>query len=68
MTADRARWFVSSEWLAAHLGDPYVVVLDGSWHLAASGRNSHFMGSPWPVVRGPWQRSYRRPRKPTLPR
>ena len=33
MTADRSRWFVSTEWLAAHLADPDVVVIDGSWHL-----------------------------------
>jgi thiosulfate/3-mercaptopyruvate sulfurtransferase len=26
--------FASTEWLAAHLGDPEVVVVDGSWHLA----------------------------------
>ena len=31
---DRSRWFASTEWLAAHLGDPEVVVVDGSWHLA----------------------------------
>ncbi len=30
---DRARWFVSTDWLAAHLGDPEMVVVDGSWHL-----------------------------------
>jgi thiosulfate/3-mercaptopyruvate sulfurtransferase len=30
---DRARWFVSTEWLAAHRDDPDVVVVDGSWHL-----------------------------------
>ena len=31
--ADRSRWFVSTEWLAAHLDDPDVVVVEGSWHL-----------------------------------
>ncbi|MCC6805774.1 MAG: 3-mercaptopyruvate sulfurtransferase [Anaerolineae bacterium] len=31
--ADRSRWFVSTEWLAAHLDDPGIVVVDGSWHL-----------------------------------
>lgn len=35
---DRARWFVSTEWLAQHLDDAGVVVIDGSWHLA--GRNA----------------------------
>jgi thiosulfate/3-mercaptopyruvate sulfurtransferase len=30
---DRSRWFVSPEWLAAHLDDPGIVVVDGSWHL-----------------------------------
>ena len=30
---DRSRFFVSTEWLASHLDDPGVVVVDGSWHL-----------------------------------
>lgn len=38
--SDLARWFVSTEWLADHLADPDVVVVDGSWHLAASGRDA----------------------------
>jgi thiosulfate/3-mercaptopyruvate sulfurtransferase len=38
--SDLARWFVSTEWLADHLADPGVVVVDGSWHLAASGRDA----------------------------
>ncbi len=37
---DRSRWFVSTEWLAGHLDDPNVVVVDGTWHLAATGRNA----------------------------
>jgi len=37
---DLSRWFVSTEWLADHLGDPDVVVLDGSWHLATTGRDA----------------------------
>lgn len=37
--SDRSRWFVSTEWLAAHRDDPDVVVVDGSWHLAVSGRD-----------------------------
>lgn len=35
----RSRWFVSSGWLADHLDDPEVVVIDGTWHLAATGRD-----------------------------
>jgi thiosulfate/3-mercaptopyruvate sulfurtransferase len=34
-----ARWFVSTEWLAARLGQPDIVVLDGSWHLPTTGRS-----------------------------
>ncbi len=34
---DRSPWFVSTDWLAAHLGD--VVVIDGSWHLPTLGRS-----------------------------
>jgi thiosulfate/3-mercaptopyruvate sulfurtransferase len=34
------RWFVSTDWLARHLDDPRVVVVDGSWHLAVTGRNA----------------------------
>jgi thiosulfate/3-mercaptopyruvate sulfurtransferase len=29
---------VSSEWLAEHLGEPDLVVVDSSWHMPASGR------------------------------
>jgi thiosulfate/3-mercaptopyruvate sulfurtransferase len=32
---------VSTEWLAAHLGEPDVVVVDSSWHMPATGRNGH---------------------------
>jgi thiosulfate/3-mercaptopyruvate sulfurtransferase len=38
--ADRSRWLVSTDWLAAHLGDSGLVILDGSWHLPASGRSA----------------------------
>ncbi len=31
---DRSHWFVSTGWLAEHLDDPNVVIVDGSWHLA----------------------------------
>ncbi len=37
---DRSRWFVSTEWLASHLADPEIVVIDGSWHLPGSGRDA----------------------------
>jgi thiosulfate/3-mercaptopyruvate sulfurtransferase len=30
---------VSTEWLARHLGEPDLVVLDSSWHMPASGRS-----------------------------
>ncbi|MEO9298159.1 3-mercaptopyruvate sulfurtransferase [Devosia alba] len=32
--------FVTTEWLAAHLRDPDVVVLDGSWHMPNAARNA----------------------------
>ena len=37
---DRSRWFASTEWLASHLADPEIVVIDGSWHLPGSGRDA----------------------------
>jgi thiosulfate/3-mercaptopyruvate sulfurtransferase len=36
---DRSRWFVPTEWLARHLSDPDVIIVDGSWHLATTGRD-----------------------------
>ena len=32
---------VSTAWLAEHLADPLLVLLDGSMHLPTSGRNAH---------------------------
>lgn len=32
--------FVTTEWLAAHLSDPDLVVLDGSWHMPNASRNA----------------------------
>lgn len=32
--------FVTTEWLAAHLDDPDVVVVDGSWHMPNAVRNA----------------------------
>ena len=31
--------FVTTEWLAAHLGEPGLGVIDASWHLPPTGRN-----------------------------
>jgi thiosulfate/3-mercaptopyruvate sulfurtransferase len=30
---------VSTEWLAAHLGEPELAIIDASWYLAVAGRN-----------------------------
>jgi thiosulfate/3-mercaptopyruvate sulfurtransferase len=40
-STDREKWFVSTEWLAGHLGDAAVAIVDGSWHLPGSGREAH---------------------------
>ena len=32
--------FVATDWLAEHLHDPDVVVVDGSWHLPAANRDA----------------------------
>jgi thiosulfate/3-mercaptopyruvate sulfurtransferase len=32
---------VSTDWLAQHLGEPDLVVVDSSWHMPASGRSGH---------------------------
>jgi thiosulfate/3-mercaptopyruvate sulfurtransferase len=32
---------VSTEWLAQHLGEPDLVVVDSSWFMPASGRSGH---------------------------
>ena len=31
---------VTTDWLAARLGEPGVVILDGSWHMPADGRDA----------------------------
>lgn len=36
---DDPKTLVSTEWLAAHLKDPDLRVLDGSWHMPATGRD-----------------------------
>jgi len=40
MRDDQDKWLVESEWLASHLRAPGLVILDGSMHLPASGRNA----------------------------
>ena len=37
---DDPKTLVSTEWLAAHLNDPDLRLLDASWHFADSGRNA----------------------------
>lgn len=32
--------FVSTDWLAAHLSDPDVVIVDASWHMPNAARNA----------------------------
>lgn len=39
MALDDPRTLVSTDWLAAHLGDPDLRILDGSWYLPAAGRD-----------------------------
>ncbi len=36
----RHQAFVSTDWLARHLGDPALKALDASWHLPGSGRDA----------------------------
>jgi thiosulfate/3-mercaptopyruvate sulfurtransferase len=38
--ADALSWFKSTDWLANHLGDPNLVVVDGSFYLPAQNRNA----------------------------
>ena len=37
---DDPKTLVSTDWLAAHLDDPDLRIIDGSWHMAASGRDA----------------------------
>lgn len=39
MSADDPRTLVSTEWLATHLRDPDLRILDASWYLPAEGRD-----------------------------
>ncbi|WP_101067064.1 3-mercaptopyruvate sulfurtransferase [Roseovarius salinarum] len=40
MTDDDPKTLVSTDWLAAHLKDPDLRVLDGSWHMPQEGRDA----------------------------
>ena len=40
MTSARGSYVVDTDWLAAHLDAPDLVVLDGSWHLPTAGRDA----------------------------
>ena len=39
-SADDPKTLVSTDWLAAHLKDPDLRVLDASWYLPGSGRDA----------------------------
>lgn len=39
MAKDDPKTLVSTDWLAAHLGDPDLRILDGSWYLPDMGRD-----------------------------
>ncbi|WP_421723815.1 3-mercaptopyruvate sulfurtransferase [Bauldia sp.] len=39
MSTEATSPFVSTAWLAEHLGDPNVAIVDGSWHLPAANRD-----------------------------
>ncbi len=39
MTKTRADWLVETDWLADHLSDPDLVVIDGSTYLSTMGRD-----------------------------
>lgn len=41
MTVHPDRHFVTADWLVRHIDDPEVAVVDGSWHMPASGRSGH---------------------------
>jgi thiosulfate/3-mercaptopyruvate sulfurtransferase len=40
-SSSASRWLVSTEWLAAHLRDPDLVVVDGSYFLPTQKRDAH---------------------------
>jgi thiosulfate/3-mercaptopyruvate sulfurtransferase len=40
MPSQQTRWLVSTEWLAERLGEPNLVVVDGSWYLPSMNRDA----------------------------
>lgn len=40
MATDDPRTLVSADWLLAHQNDPDLRILDGSWHMPATGRDA----------------------------
>ncbi|WP_116133052.1 3-mercaptopyruvate sulfurtransferase [Tropicimonas sp. IMCC34043] len=40
MDRNNPRTLVGTDWLAAHLGDPDLRLLDASWHMPATGRDA----------------------------
>ncbi|QGX99815.1 3-mercaptopyruvate sulfurtransferase [Roseovarius faecimaris] len=40
MTQDDPKTLVSTEWLASHIKDPDLRILDGSWYMPAEGRDA----------------------------
>jgi thiosulfate/3-mercaptopyruvate sulfurtransferase len=45
---DRSHWLVATDWLADHLDDPGVVVVDGSWHLAGRSAGKEYAAAHVP--------------------
>ena len=39
MTRTTRQWLVTAAWLAEHLDDPDIAILDGSWHLPPENRD-----------------------------
>ena len=40
MVVTAKNWIVETDWLAAHLKTPGLVIFDGSWHLPTANRNA----------------------------
>ena len=40
MAVSAKNWIVETDWLAAHLNAPDLIVFDGSWHLPTAGRDA----------------------------
>ncbi len=40
MPLSAKNWIVETDWLAAHLDAPDLVIFDGSWHLPTAGRDA----------------------------